>query len=392
MWRWDQGHLPYFQFDALRKIAEFVVTHDFRNEERATIRAATGLDFRAPSTHSPWRNYGRALKLALLVSEVGDQAQATPVAAILSKAGAVTCDEYMHFLVRAFTDPSPALATWGPGANFRYPLLFAVKYLLAKTAISVSPVASLDEIIGAYSLSGLTGDEDESAFIAAVRSKAHYEKAGKSIEHRQASESLKVIAQISYLHIHQTLMTASLNPADAIEVFADLTPIIGPRAHDKEAEIRRLAGLFRDGSTSIAFEFPNTTIDEAVESGFSEGGKVKKTHITIERNAMLRKEYFRLHPVTKCDVCELDTAKSYPWTDRVMDLHHLLPLSSGTRVENSGTSFADIVPICPSCHRATHRFYDQWLSTNSRRDFEDRGEALSVYNQMKSEFPGHCYA
>jgi len=392
MWHWDQGHLPYFQFDALRKIAEFVISHDFKNETRAVITSATGLEFAAPATHSPWRNYSRVLKLALLVSEVGDHSQATPVAAILAKAGMVTCDEYMHFLVRAFTDPSPALTAWNPKASFRYPLLFSLKYLLAKVAISSSPMASINEIVGAYQKSGLTGAEGEDEFIAAVRSKANYEAIGSKIDHRQAAESLKVIAQISYLHIKSRMMTVSLNPADASEVFADLSPIIGPCAPDREAEIRRLAELFRDGSTSIAFDYPNTTLDEAVESGFSEGGKVKKTHITIERNGALRKEYFRLHPVTKCDVCTLETSKSYPWAERILDLHHLLPLSSGTRVESKGTTFDDMVPICPTCHRATHRYYDQWLSRNSRSDFEDRKEARDVYGEMKSKFPGHIYA
>ena len=183
-------------------------------------------------------------------------------------------------------------------------------------------------------------------------------------------------------------MDVSLDQLDAREIFEDLAPVGGSRAHNKDAEIRRLAELFEDGSTSIVFEYPHTIISDVVESGFLEGNKVKKTHITIERNASLRREFFKLRPTAICDVCALDTAKTYPWTKRVLDLHHLLPLSSGTRVEAHGTTFDDLVPVCPNCHRAVHRFYDQWLGKNGRDDFLNSQESKSTYANMKTLFPG----
>lgn len=395
MWHWDQGHLPYFQFDALRRIAAFVETHDFKDANRASLFASTGLRFAAPATHSPWRNYSRILKLCLLVSEVGNQAAPTPVARLLSSAGAVTCDEYLHFLLRAFTEPSPALQDWRPNANFRYPLIFALKYLLTKTAIGVGPVASLDEIIGAYSSTGFDGDEDATQFIGAVAHSDEYESAGRAVPdtlRRQARESLLVMSQISYLHVRAGNIIVSLEPGDAHSIFEEAFPIIGPRAQNREAEIRRLAALFEGGTTSDFFDYPDTIVTEVVESGFREGNKVKKTHVTIERNSSLRRDFFAARPTVICDVCEMNTARTYPWTERVMDLHHLLPLSSGTRVEAAGTTFADLVPVCPSCHRAIHRFYDRWLDVNNRQDFEDRDEAVSVYQNMKSEFPGFQHA
>lgn len=156
--------------------------------------------------------------------------------------------------------------------------------------------------------------------------------------------------------------------------------------------IRRLSTLFADGTTSDFFDYPNTIVTDVVESGFREGTKIKKTHVTIERNAGLRKEFFAVHPTAICDVCLLDTAKTYPWTERVMDIHHLLPLSSGTRVEASGTTFADLRPVCPSCHRAIHRYYDGWLIQNNRKDFKDGREALGVYQAVKNNFPGIIHA
>lgn len=144
--------------------------------------------------------------------------------------------------------------------------------------------------------------------------------------------------------------------------------------------------------TEDFFDYSHTIITDVVESGFREGNKVKKTHVTIERNASLRRDFFASRPTATCDVCLLDTAKTYPWTERVMDIHHLLPLCSGTRVETTGTTFDDIVPVCPSCHRAVHRYYDGWLTENGRRDFKDRGEALGVYKAVKANFPGHVHA
>jgi hypothetical protein len=109
MWHWDQGRLAYFQFDALRQLASFVKANDFKTADRAQILAETGLPFKAPAKYRPWRNYSRTLKSCLLVSEVNGCAQPTPVADVLSQSGLVTCDEYLHFLASAFTEPSPAL-------------------------------------------------------------------------------------------------------------------------------------------------------------------------------------------------------------------------------------------------------------------------------------------
>ena len=180
MWHWDQGHLEYFQFDVLRKIATFVVGHDFKNADRKILEHHIGLPFAAPSTHSPWRNYSRAPKLCLLMSECGGKAKPTPVAHILSQPGAVTCDEYLHFLVCAFTEPSPAMRDWRPDANILYPLLFSLKYLLAKVASQESFGATLDELIGAYLTTKFKGDEDQCQFISITRDPNDYESAGRT--------------------------------------------------------------------------------------------------------------------------------------------------------------------------------------------------------------------
>lgn len=389
MWHWDQGRLAYFQFDELRKIAKYVIENDFMDAAKDDLQMATGLPFSAPPTHTAWRNYSRILKIALLVRDAGGRAAPTPVALALARPGEVTCDEYLHFLACAFTEPSPALQDWRPDAAFRYPLLFALKYLLIKTRMGADPPsATLAEIVGAYGSSGFVGDEGEDEFAGvALAATAHPSVvAGQDI--RQARESLRVIAQLSYLHYKGQTLSVALTASDAANLFEQLMPVDGARSRTRDAEIQRLAHLFDSGDARPAAGFGQRITLAIADTGFREGSKLTRAHVTIERNARLRREFFETRNTTVCDVCVMDTARSYPWTEGVLDLHHLLPLSSGTRVTAHGTKLDDLVPVCPSCHRAVHRYYDRWLQANDRLDFLDLADARAAYDSAKADYPG----
>lgn len=220
MWRWDQGRLAYFQFDALRQLSVFAMNHDFRAASRSLLESETDLPF-AAGPNSPWRNYSRVLKLCLLVSQTGKVAHPTHVAELLAIPGSVTCDEYLHFLVRAFTDPSPALEGWKPNSRFRYPLLFSLRYLLAKRAVVHEPVITLSEIFEAYKQTNFLGDESELAFVQAVGQHKKYCAAGSNMveDCRQARESLKVISQLSYLDFKKSSIVLSLDAPNALLIF-----------------------------------------------------------------------------------------------------------------------------------------------------------------------------
>ncbi len=389
MWHWDQGRLAYFQFDELREIAKYVIANDFKVAEKEDLRAVTGLPFRAPQTHTAWRNYSRVLKITLLVREVRGRAEPTPVAHALASPGKVTCDEYLHFLACAFTEPSPALQDWRPDATFRYPLLFALKYLLAKTRMGVDPPsATLAEIVGGYGSSGFVGDEDEDEFVNVALAAAAHPSVVAGQDIRQERESLRVIAQLSYLHSKGQTLSIALTASDAADLFEQLMPVDGTRSRTRDAEIQRLARLFDSGDVRPAADFGQRITLAMVDTGFREGSKLTRAHVTIERNARLRHEFFIARPTTVCDVCVMDTARSYPWTAGVLDLHHLLPLSSGTRVTGDGTRLEDLVPVCPSCHRAVHRYYDRWLQDNDRPDFLNMADAREAYDSAKAEYPG----
>ena len=82
----------------------------------------------------------------------------------------------------------------------------------------------------------------------------------------------------------------------------------------------------------------------------------------------------------------METGKQYPWTPKILDMHHLLPLCSGAKTSKKGTLLTDLVANCPTCHRAVHRYYDKWLRDNKQNDFADADEARAVYAEAKAKF------
>jgi len=124
---------------------------------------------------------------------------------------------------------------------------------------------------------------------------------------------------------------------------------------------------------------------ESLDEEFTEGKKIRVTHLRAERSNKLKILYFaKEHHPQVCRMCEMDTAVRYPWSGHVIELHHLLPLASPIRVESGRTSLKDLVGLCPSCHRATHRYYSKWFKENKVKDFNSYEQAVSVYNDAKS--------
>ncbi|MCY3841505.1 MAG: HNH endonuclease [Gammaproteobacteria bacterium] len=386
MWKWDQGRLEYFQFDELRKMAKFGVKFDLRQADRVTLESAVGLPFLPDdSRYRPWRNYGRVFRIAMLATPKGSKhAEMTVVGSLLAQDGKVTTDEYLHFLARATTDPSPALRSWDHTVGFRYPLLFVLRFLLARATQGQAHTA-ISEIVGAYRASQFVGDEDDTKFLHLI---ANPSPVVRSDEDRQANESIKVLAQLSYLTAIQDSITVSLDGDDAQNLFCDLTPIGGSPHADQAKEILRRAELFPAAVAEMNFDYPASTVSNVDEAGFAsfpEGTRVRRTHLTTERNQMIRRRFFEENPSPDCDLCGMNTHRSYPWTDRLLEVHHLLPLCSGARTSDDGTVLEDLVANCPSCHRAVHRYYDKWLGARDQLDFADSGEAREAYEEAKFE-------
>lgn len=292
-------------------------------------------------------------------------------------------DEYFHFLARTFTDPSPALTGWRPSARQRYPLAFALRYGLAKLATKAVDAFPLSEVLFAYRMSGFHATEPYDDFVSLTSSLGQSPSVQKVQRSRQARESLKVISQISYVHYDNRGFSLSLDKRDARALFDCLHPIEGQAELAAEDELRRVGSLITSCQVTEMPNLQNTIFSEELVGGFKEGGRVRKTHMAVERNSKLRQAYFQANPTNICDVCQVNVDERFPWTSRMLDLHHLLPLSSGTRVESSKTVLSDLVPLCPTCHRGVHGYYDSWLKERNRSDFADIDEALSVYAAAK---------
>ena len=392
MWDWEQGRLSYFQFDSLKAIARLALDHDLKTVDKSVAVEATDLPFRPDHYPNLWRNYSRVLKCGMIVYDDGAKAVPTPLASLLAGDGIVTADEYFHFIAQTFTDPSPAFQGWDPLVPRRYPLVFALRYGLAKLAETGFAELALNEILWAYRNSDFVGDEEYPQFADLAISGQVVEGPLPSPESRQARESLKAISQISYLHYDGQSLAFSLDRRDAKRVFGQVHPINGVPEENPDMELLRLAKLFDGDAAFQTFDLKNTITSEAQNSGFEEGNKSKRTHITIERNSKLRDAYFAAHPSAICDTCELDTSKRYPWAPRILDLHHLLPLASGTQVKQAGTVFKDLAPLCPTCHRAVHRYYDAWLRDQCRSDFESVDQARKVYGMAKTRIGEAAHA
>ena len=82
-------------------------------------------------------------------------------------------------------------------------------------------------------------------------------------------------------------------------------------------------------------------------------------------------------------MCKCNTQKRYPWTDNILEVHHILPLSSSLSITTEGTSLNDVVGICPNCHRSVHSYYKVWLDNNHLDDFRNKEEAKDIYSEAK---------
>ena len=387
MWNWDQGRLDYFQFDNLKKIAKFALDSDLRLTDRAALVAATDLPFLPDNEqYPPWRNYSRVFGLSLICAKHGAGSRPTRVAQALAADGATTTDEYFHFLCEATTDPSPVLQGWDNLAVRRYPLLFSLKFLLARAALGYD-TTSISEIVASYGASGFVGDEEQTSFAELVNAEHDTEAVD-----RQAAESIQVIAQISYLSLDKRNVTVSLSLDDATNLFQQLAPITGVPLEDGADEIFRITELYDAAVDELELDYASTAVSDVEEAGFSaattfaEGAKTRKTHLVIERNGKIRREFFKANPTAVCDLCSMDTGRAYPWTPRILDVHHLLPLCSGARTSKKGTMLDDLVAVCPTCHRGVHRYYDSWLKAAGQKDFIDAAQAKMVYDEAKNGY------
>ena len=386
-WKWDQGRLAYFRFDNLKAIAAALVPLDGTlldgraDNLRTPLSASTGLPF-SPQHYSVWRNYARVFECALLATKQGRRLRVTELCRALAVSGAVGVDQYAGMLMRRFAFPFSAFEGYSPTERATYPFCATVRFLISRMDAPGGATASLDDIFSYVAGNGCVGNEAISVY-ASLRPTNY---AASVSEVRQAREMLIAFSQMSILNWESDQLSLDLvagDRASALELERLATPEIGGRLPNRADEILRMGAV----NQSIAAVPPVPTRETHADRQFTEGKRVRATHLRIERNPRLRKAFFDgLSAPYHCDVCGAIVNARYPWVDNLLHAHHVLPLGSAARIEATGTSTMDLVALCPTCHDAVHAYYRKWLDDRGADDFPDKATASATYADAKSGY------
>lgn len=389
MWRWDQGRLSYFSLERIRKIASVIVEIDgvdlTENDDpmRSALEHVVGLPF-APSNYRVWRNYARVFKVLGLASKIHNKLIATETCKSLVKTGDdfLSYDDYIHYLGRVFYYPSPIFQQYDTHSQQIFPFCALIKILIAKVYNSGEPYISLDDVFNMLISNGVTGEE-EITFYSALKEK-NINPVGDQA--RQVREMLIFMSQLSYLSwIDGKLFIdpSFISSLTDKELNSIVTPIKNIRDENQELEIQKMFGLIDNGEFSSIIKEPSG-VDDIV---FTEGKKIRVSHLRTERNRKVVNYYFeKAENKALCNVCDIEVRDRYPWVSNLIEVHHILPLSSPLQVDRNGTSMSDLVGLCPNCHRATHAYYRSYFAENNINDFQSNDHAKEVYGMVKSSF------
>jgi len=385
-WRWDQGRLDYFQFDTIRQIGKCLAALDGTilggptDPLRNPLMAGTELPF-APFTYRVWRNYKRVFGCQLLACDIDGKLICTQVChELASGSGSLsTVDDYLTHISRRFYYPSPVFEGYSQSGTQVFPFCAVIKLLAAKSRAGRSQFVSIDEIISKLLGNKLTGKEP----IAAYSTLAAPNISISGDQKRQVRELVRFLSQFSFLkwqspNIFLDVASPSQDFYSEIEQLA--TPVVTSRHSERNRELISLGQI--PGTPFQIPELKDRIYSE--DEQFTEGTKVRVTHLRTERSRKLRELFFSTkNPPYSCNMCALYMHEKYPWTENLLEVHHLLPLSSPLKYEKGKTSIKDLVELCPNCHRAIHDFYRRWLRQRNQDDFLTYHEAHGVYSEAK---------
>jgi hypothetical protein len=390
-WRWDQGRLQYFGFDSIRLIAKSLVALEGASTRRQSGLDAlrpvlvrdVGLPFLPADTNYPvWRNYARVFGLALLATSIDGALVVTDMCQTLAgdQAHQWDADRYLAFVIQRTSFPSPVFDGYAAAGREVYPFCAVLRYLVAKQRRDGSGFATLDEIASRVVGNGCAGTEPPDYYEHLADS--GYRLTGD--EPRQLREMLIFASQASYLKWQGKTLFLDVSTDDsdyAAKITALATPSVRARLGDRAQEVLalgRVAGFRTPAAVASARELPG-------DISFVEGKRMRVTHLRLERSPKLRRMLLAsLTPPILCDMCTCNTGERYPWVDNLLQVHHVLPLSSSIAVTAAGTSLADLKAVCPSCHISVHAYYRNWLDGSNLDDFPTRQAAVEAYHEAKS--------
>ena len=198
---------------------------------------------------------------------------------------------------------------------------------------------------------------------------------------RQVREMLIFISQMSFLKWFNNSLFLDIDKDDinSPEFLKLISPVLIVPSNLKEEDFLKITKI----KTGIIIPTKIRSRENAADEIFIEGKKSRVTHLKIERSPLLRKIFLERNPEPVCHMCETNMTYKYPWTSYLIEMHHILPLSSSLAISSKGTSMEDLLGLCPSCHKSVHLYYKTWLDSNSKDDFSGKIEAKDVYLQAK---------
>lgn len=392
MWKWDQGRMAYSRVENVYALASTLskldgVSLDEDPERiKESLIAGTGLPF-AAGPNKAWRNYARTIRALGLASEIQGKIRITEVCKRLASNGEekLTPNDYLTHITKVFSYPAACFEGYTPTEDKTFPFAAIIKYLIARGLSGITPTVDPQEVSSVLIGNNVTGLE-RIDYYTTLKSTSH----SNETEIRQVRELLKFVAQFSFLSYTSSglsldmLALSSFSETELNDLFA---PIVVTSEEDRDLEIQKMFRLDLGGSFDIK---ESRSPDDLI---FTEGKKIRTNHLRTERSRDAKKAYFNsftdARESLRCDMCKVIVSEQYPWMEKLIEVHHLLPLSSPLHSHKKGTTLDDLVGLCPNCHRATHSYYRKFLKEHELSDFIDESQAKYVYQEMKERFVKH---
>lgn len=391
IWRWDQGRAAYFTYSNIQSISKVLVNYNGANMSavdsafRNDLMAETGLPF-APSRYTIKRNYKRVFECSMLASFVGNRLIASDICRAIAANHPVmaTVDGYLYEVAKRFRYPYPAFDNYSVVKQICFPFLAMLKLLLSRAieANSIDQTLTLEDV-GSYLIANnVNGLEDIDFYMSLSGKSFSFESHSSSDQKRQVREMMSFIGQHSFLrYANSNLYISGIDIASCKQIFQSLQPYNTTIFSSNPVDDFIKLTAFTSAATPYISGMSES--DEMLESfEVEEGKKVFVSHFKIERDSRLRKRFLEVHPSPVCDICERNMHVIYPWTENMLEIHHVKPLSSFQSDEHT-TSIDDVVGLCPSCHRAVHIFYREYLRSKNISDFSTDEDALTAYRSAK---------
>lgn len=118
-------------------------------------------------------------------------------------------------------------------------------------------------------------------------------------------------------------------------------------------------GLFFEGQISndwSKFSSENIEIFENKVNSIIEGNKLIESHIRYERSIENKLLALEIHG-KKCKICGFEELEIDGIKYNCIEVHHIIPISSGIRTCNPQT---DLIPLCSNCHTLVHKLMQRY--------------------------------